>query len=158
MLGSSLAWLGSDFGWCLGQMRHLPIYRHLRKSLEPWKVPYKSRIIQKLLHQSMYRMPWKTLEYPTLFQCSPSQVQKCVDISSPLQKFPYSSTLQLIVDVSRGLQKLPTSYISLWGGPFEASCDIRLVNLGSETIFFSAFIVELKTSRPSLWTLKFPLV
>ena len=45
MLGSSLAWLGSDFGWCRGQMRHLPIYRQLRKSLEPWKVPYKSRII-----------------------------------------------------------------------------------------------------------------
>ena len=39
VLGCSLAWLGSDFGWCLGQMRPLPIYRHQGNALEPWRVP-----------------------------------------------------------------------------------------------------------------------
>ena len=127
MLRSSLALLGSDFGCCLGQMRLSPIYRHQWNSLEPWRVPYKSRRFQNTLHNSMYnpmykrslefsRKPWTPLMPSTI-------VQRYVDISRHLQNLPHSSYQWLSVDGSRSLQKFLGLYISLWGGSFEASCD-----------------------------------
>ena len=60
LLGQEVIWV--VFGWCLGQMRASPFYRHLRKFLEPWRVPYKSRRFQNSLHNSMYKPMYKNIQ------------------------------------------------------------------------------------------------
>ena len=50
-------------------MRASPIYRHLMKFLETWRVLYNSRIIQNILHNFIYKPRYKNIqEIPRILQ------------------------------------------------------------------------------------------
>ena len=109
-LGSSVV-----FGWCLGQMRVSTIQRHQWNSLEPWRVPYKSRRFQNTLHNSMYkniqeisRFLQKALAFSHVFHHS---VEMCGHLQASLEPcilFPPMTQcrwLQEFLEASQALQK-----------------------------------------------------
>ena len=121
----------NSLAWYLGQMRSSPIYRHQWNSLEPWKVPYKSRRFQNVLHNSMYKPMYKNIqEIFRIFQKalnSSHAFHHSVEMCGLLQISLESSTLFPLMAKCMSLQKLPRLYINLWRGSFEAYFDIKLL-------------------------------
>ena len=124
--GSLYKCFGNSLAWCLSQMRPSPIYRHQWNSLEPWKVPYKSRDSRKayttLCTSLCTRDLQNSLESPGLSHAFHHSVEMCGLLQASLEL----STLLPLMTKCRSLQKLPGLYISPWEGSFEASCDIKL--------------------------------
>ena len=115
---NSLAWLGSDFGWCLDQMRASPIYRHQWNSLKPWGVPYNSRIIQNTLHNSIYKPMYKNIqEIPRILQKafdSSHAFHHSVEMCGHLQTSLEPSTLFPPMTQCRWLQESPKTSWALY--------------------------------------------
>ena len=106
------------FGWCLGQMRPSPIYRHQWNSLEPWRVPYNSRIIQNILHNSMYKPRYKNIqEIPRILQKSLGSshtFHHSVEMCGYLQVFLKLSILFPSMAKCRWLQESPEASCPLY--------------------------------------------
>ena len=117
----------NSLAWCLGQMGPSPIYRHQWNSLEPQRIPYKSRTILNILHNSMYQPMYKNIQkISRILQKaldSSHSFHHSVEVCGLLQASLELSTLIPPIAKCRSLQKLPRLYINPWGGSFEASCD-----------------------------------
>ena len=138
-------------------MRVSPIYRHLKKFLEPQRVPYNSRIIQNSLHNSMYKPRYKNIqEIPRILQKvldSSYVFHHSVEMCGYLQASLEPSTLFPLMTQCRWLQKSSKTSCPLYNtygeGHLEESCDSKLK---------SSNLIQVEKPLPlfSIMFLKFP--